>query len=107
MEAHSGEEPAGSALDLQELREAVVDCIELLTEQDQFLLEATHIERIPVRELAVRIGLHKSHTYRLVKLAEIELRDQCLLHPVVLAYLGLAGAIVALPEVVVAVECTG
>jgi DNA-directed RNA polymerase specialized sigma24 family protein len=78
---------------LQPLREAVVDCLDALTGFDRFVLEATHIERITIRELAVRIGLHKTHTHRLVRRAEIHLRDECLQHPVVLHYLGITASI--------------
>ena len=90
--------PDGAEMDcvlgLQPLREAVVDCIDLLCERDQVLLEGTHIERITVRELAVRVGLHKSYTERLVRRAELRLRDECLQHPVILSYLGVTASIV-------------
>jgi hypothetical protein len=82
-----------SVVGLQQLREAVVDCIDQLSAEDRFLLEAAHIERATVRELAARMGLHKSYTYRLVKRAELRLRDQCLAHVTILTYLGLAGSI--------------
>jgi len=93
MEARPQVDPLDSVVGLQPLREAVVDCIEQLCAEDRFLLEATHIERATVRELAARLGLHKSYTYRLVKRAELRLRAQCLEHTVILTYLGLAGAI--------------
>lgn len=105
MEARPEMDPMDSVVGLQQLREAVVDCIDNLCDQDQFLLEASHIERITVRELAARLGLHKSYTYRLVKRAELRLRDECLGHTVILGYLGLAGAIV--PAVEVRDERTG
>lgn len=109
MEARPQVDPADSVVGLQPLREAVVDCIEQLSDEDRFLLEGTHVERATVRELAARMGLHKSYTYRLVKRAELRLRDQCLLHPVLLDYLGLAGAIVppATPDVAVSDERVG
>lgn len=95
MEARPQVDPLDSVVGLQSLREAVVDCIERLSAEDQFLLEASHIERATVRELAARMGLHKSHTYRLVRRAELRLRTECLEHTVILMYLGLAGAITA------------
>lgn len=97
MEARPQVDPVDSVVGLQPLREAVVDCIELLSAEDQFLLVAIHIERATFRELAARLGLHKSYTYRLVKRAELRLRTQCLEHAVVLGYLGLAGAITPVP----------
>ena len=107
MEARPQVDPLDSVVGLQPLREAVVDCIDRLSPEDRFLLEATHIERTTVRALAARIGLHKSYTYRLVKRAESRLRDECLGHPVLLAYLGLAGAILPDTEVEVMDERTG
>jgi DNA-directed RNA polymerase specialized sigma24 family protein len=105
MEARPEVDPLDSVVGLQPLREAVVDCLDALCERDRFMLEATHIERVTVRELAVRVGLHKSYTYRLVKRAEVRLRVECLQHPVVLEYLGVAASIVPVPEtVVIAVE---
>lgn len=104
MEARPEMDPVDSVVGLQPLREAVVDCVDALCDEDRFLLEATHVERVTVRALAERIGLHKSHTYRLVKRAEVRLRDQCLQHPAVLAYLGLAAAILPVAEVEVTDE---
>ena len=104
MEARPQVEPMDSVVGLQQLREAVVDCIDQLSAEDRFLLEAAHIERATVRELAARMGLHKSYTYRLVKRAELRLRDQCLAHAVILTYLGLAGSI--MPTEVVSDERT-
>lgn len=94
MEARPYTDEADSVLGLQPLREAVALCIEALSAEDQFLLEACHIERATVRGTAARLGLHKSYTYRLTRRAELRLRDQCLLHPVILDYLGLAASIV-------------
>ena len=94
MEARPEHEPVSSVVDLQPLREAVASCVDRLSDEDRFLLEATHVERITVRALAERLGLHKSHTYRLVKRAELRLRDSCLTQPEILVYLGVAGAIV-------------
>lgn len=94
MEARPQMDPMDSVVGLQPLREAVAGCVDRLSPEDRFMLEATHVERVTVRALAERLGLHKSHTYRLVKRAELRLRDECLLEPVVLAYLGLTAAIV-------------
>jgi len=93
MESGPTLDARSSVTELQPLREAVADCIDVLSDQDRFMLEAIHIERITVRELAVRVGLHKSHTHRLVKAAEVRLRDACLTSPMVLAYLGVVAAI--------------
>jgi DNA-directed RNA polymerase specialized sigma24 family protein len=108
MEARPQVAPLDSVVGLQPLREAVADCLDQLSAEDRFLLEATHVERVTVRELAARMGLHKSYTYRLVKRAETRLRDQCLEHITVLDYLGLAGAVLPAPPAEVTLdECTG
>jgi DNA-directed RNA polymerase specialized sigma subunit len=101
MEARPETDPMDSVVGLQPLREAVVDCLDALCDRDRLLLEATHIERCTVRELATRVGLHKSYTYRLVKRAEVRLRVECLQHPVVLDYLGVVGSIVPVSAPVV------
>jgi DNA-directed RNA polymerase specialized sigma24 family protein len=101
MEARPEVDPVDSVVGLQPLREAVVDCLDALCDRDRLMLEATHIERITVRELAVRLELHKSYTYRLVKRAEVRMRDECLQHPVVLSYLGVLASIVPVSAAVV------
>ena len=100
MEAAPAVDPLDSVVGLQPLREAVVDCLDALEDRDRLLLEATHVERITVRELATRVGLHKSYTYRLVRRAELRLRNECLQHPVVLTYLGVTASIVPVPPAV-------
>src|SRR5690348_11691351 len=89
MEARPQSEPTESVVGLQPLREAVACCIEQLCPEDRYLLEASHVERVTVRELASRIGLHKSYTHRLVKRAELRLRAVLLEDAVILLYLGL------------------
>jgi DNA-directed RNA polymerase specialized sigma24 family protein len=105
MEARPSADPVDSVVGLLPLREAVADCLDALSAADRFMLEAAHIERITVRELAARMGFHKSYTYRLVKRAELRLRDECLQHPAILGYLGLAASIV--PTAVVEVSDAG
>jgi hypothetical protein len=53
-------DPEGTTHDLQVVREALVDCLELLGAEDRFVLEAIWFERITVRVLASRLGLQKS-----------------------------------------------
>jgi DNA-directed RNA polymerase specialized sigma24 family protein len=86
-------DPVDSILDRQPLREAVAACMEQLSAEDRYILDAWHIEQITIRAIAQRMGLHKSYTYRLVKRAEARLRDRCMVHPTIQTYLGIAGAI--------------
>lgn len=69
MECRPNVEPPLCVDGLQPLREAVAECMELLPAADRFILEATFSERVTVRELADRLGLHKSYTYRLMQQA--------------------------------------
>ena len=93
MACRPHQDPTDSILDLQPLREAVAACMEELSDEDRYVLDAWHLEQITIRELAARLGLHKSYTYRLVKRAERRLRDTCVQDPLIQSYLGLAGAI--------------
>ena len=93
MACRPGHEPADSIVDRLPLHEAVADCMDQLSAEDRYMLDAWYMERVTIRALAARMGLHKSHTYRLVKRAETRLRDACLLNHTVQIYLGLAGVI--------------
>ena len=82
-----------SLQELQPVREAVAESMEMLSDQDQYLVNAWFIERITIRSLAARLGLEKSYTHRLVHRAARRLRDRCVQHPTIQVYLGIAGAI--------------
>lgn len=55
--------------ELQPLREAVVDCIEMLSEEDQFIINAVNSERLSFKELGSRLGVSKTHAWRLQQMA--------------------------------------
>ena len=95
MASRPGHEPPDSIVDRLPLHEALADCMDQLCAEDRYMLDAWHMEQVTIRALAERMGLHKSHTYRLVKRAETRLRDACLLNVTVQMYLGIAGAIPA------------
>lgn len=48
-----------------EVKEAVIDCLETLTEQDQFIINAIAYEGISYRELSERLGVSITHAWRL------------------------------------------
>ena len=59
----------GSTESLQQTaptREAVRRVIENLTPFDRFMVEASHFERLPIRDIAARIGVEKSQAQRLL-----------------------------------------
>jgi hypothetical protein len=74
-------DPAVSWADLLPLREAVAECVDLLDEEDRFLVEAIWFERVTVRVLALRMGLEKSQTHRLCCRAVEHLGVLCAGHP--------------------------
>ena len=73
----------------QLLREAMADCLDDLTDEDRYLVEAIWFERVTVRTLALRLGLEKSQTHRLCTRAVVRLGAVCVEHPVLQAQYGL------------------
>jgi DNA-directed RNA polymerase specialized sigma24 family protein len=85
MASHPFTEADGTSVALQVLREAIAECIEQLSDEDQFVIEAIWFERVTVRALADRLGLHKSRTHRMCQRAVIRLGDIASTHPVLMA----------------------
>lgn len=84
MRCAPGDEPSRTVKDIQSLRDAVNDAREQLTEEQQFILEAIHAERLSVDQLRVRLGLKsKGHTQRLIKAAEAALRELLTTDPLI------------------------
>ena len=65
MQTPPGEEPETSIYELQPLREAVAESIEQLSAEDIFIIEALLSEQISLQQLASRMGITKTHTWRL------------------------------------------
>jgi len=59
------EEPEESLQEIQPLREAVASCIEQLSEQDRFIIDAINSEMISLEALGKRLGVSKPHAWRL------------------------------------------
>lgn len=89
METAPGQEQVMSKESLQVIREAVAECMEMLTEQDRFVLDALNSERVPLRELAERMGLSITQTWRLKEDALANLKQFLVRHQVIKDYLGL------------------
>lgn len=75
--------------ELQQLREALTDCLDLLGDEDRYVVEAIWFERITVRVLADRLGLAKSQAHRLCCRAVVRLGERCVEHPILQARYGL------------------
>ncbi len=65
MEAVPFEEPEESVMELQPFREAMANCMDELEGQDLFIIEAVVIEEISLQELGHRLGVTKTHAWRL------------------------------------------
>jgi len=89
MEAVPGDEPAESKDALQPLREAVADCIDMLSEQDSFIINAMNSEQITYDELGKRLGVSLTHAWRLRNAAYKNLEQILERHEVIRQYLRL------------------
>lgn len=88
MMAGIGEATIESVQELQPLREAIASCIEQLNEQDQFIIDALNSEMVSLQELGERLGVTKTHAWRLRNVAYERLQLILLQHPVIRERLG-------------------
>ncbi len=84
MQAAPGEDVRESVEELQPFREAVASCIDQLNEQDRFIIDAVNTEMISLEELGERLGVTKTHAWRLRNSAMDNLRKIMLQDPTVL-----------------------
>jgi DNA-directed RNA polymerase specialized sigma24 family protein len=84
MQAAPGEDVRESVIELQPFREAVAGCIEKLNEQERFIIDAVNTEMISLEELGKRLGVTKTHAWRLRNSAMDSLRKIMLQDPTVL-----------------------
>lgn len=89
METPPGYEEPMSKQALQVIREAVVDCLEMLTDQDRYVIDAINSERITLRELSQRLGLSITQTWRLKEDAYANLKQFLIRHQIIKDHLGL------------------
>ena len=84
MQAAPGENVRESVEELQPFREAVASCIDKLSEQDRFIIDAVNTEMISLEELGERLGVTKTHAWRLRNSAMDNLKKIMLQDPTVL-----------------------
>jgi DNA-directed RNA polymerase specialized sigma subunit len=89
METPPGHEPIEPKDVLQPLREAVADCIDMLSEQDRMIVDAFNSERITYDELGKRLGVSLTHAWRLRGAAYKNLEQLLLMHGTIKKYLRL------------------
>lgn len=83
MRAAPGHTPSESVQELQPFREAVADCIDQLGEQERFIVDALNSEMISLDELGKRLGISKTHAWRLRNEAYNKLRDIMIGNPII------------------------
>lgn len=84
MQAVPGEEIMESVEELQPFREAVANCIDQLSEQDRYIIDAVNTERISLEELGERLGVTKTHAWRLRNSAQESLKKIMIQDPTIL-----------------------
>ena len=89
MQAGIGEDAVESVQELQPLREAVAQCIEQLSDQDRFIIDAINSEMISFEELGQRLGVSKPHAWRLTNAAMDRLKLLLIENPIVRERIGL------------------
>lgn len=75
MQAAPFEEPVQPKSEVDELYEVVIDCLEILLEQDRYIIDAINYERITYEELGLRMGVSATHAWRLKQIAYKHLEE--------------------------------
>lgn len=88
MAAAPGDEPEESFQESLGFREAIAEAIDSLPEQDRFVIEAVFFECISLEELGSRLGVSKTHAWRLRNAALKRLEQLLISSPVVCEKLG-------------------
>lgn len=65
METAPGETVPLSYEEIIDFKEAIIDCIDMLSEQDRFIIDAVTYERVTFAELGSRLGVSSVHAWRL------------------------------------------
>lgn len=83
METAPGEDPEESKEDVADLLDAVAMAVDSLPEQQRFIIEAIHYERLSFADLAKRLGLGKTQAWRLTQEAQEALKVAMLESPII------------------------
>lgn len=75
MQAAPFEEPKQPKSTIDELYDVVIDCLDVLLEQDKYVIEAINYERITYEELGKRMGVSATHAWRLKQIAYKHLEE--------------------------------
>jgi DNA-directed RNA polymerase specialized sigma subunit len=88
MEAGPGQTIETSNDEIESLRNIVIYCIDMLSEQDRFIIEAINYEQITYDQLGKRMGISNVHAWRLKQDAYKNLMSLLLEHAIIKDYLG-------------------
>ena len=88
MRAASGIDPDSSLEDVEELRDAVAECIAKLSEHDQRIINAYFYEGLTYANVGQLMGVRKTQADRLIRSAMRRLRFHMLAHPVISSRVG-------------------
>lgn len=72
---------------IESLRDVVIDSIDMLSEQDRYIIEAIVYEQITFDELSKRLGVSSVHAWRLYKGAQEKLKTILLNNSIITDYL--------------------
>lgn len=80
MQVMPGYEELPSEQTPNPIREALLNSMEMLTEQDKYVLDAIYWEMITFAELGKRLGVSAPHAWRLTEVAEKNLKEFLLMN---------------------------
>lgn len=88
MEAGTGQTIETSSEEIDALRNVVVYCIDMLSDQDRFIVEAINYEMLTYEQLGKRLGVSNVHAWRLKQDAYKNLMQLLLENKTIKQYLG-------------------
>ena len=75
MEARPFEEPEPHKNIFNEAQDIVLDCLEILLDQDKYIIQAINYEQVSYEVLGQRLGVSATHAWRLKQIAYRHLEE--------------------------------
>ena len=75
MEARPFEEPEPHKNIFVEAQDIVLDCLEILLDQDKYIIQAINYEQVSYEVLGLRLGVSATHAWRLKQIAYRHLEE--------------------------------
>jgi DNA-directed RNA polymerase specialized sigma24 family protein len=86
MQAAPGDQLKIPADEPYVIREALLDCMEMLTDEDRYVIDAIIWEQTGYSELARRLGVSTPHAWRLTQAAFANLKEFLFMHSTLREY---------------------